>query len=244
MNAVMEVNPVNDTRTGETTRVTVREVRERVFRTLRTMGAGGSQARTVTEQVVFAELHRGTGLAELLDALPGQPWAPVSMTRPNPAAHRPVEYADAVRPLQHATAMVDLVAAEPQLSVVVRAGLTAFSSLLDEPLSRSARIIGCYLNAWEHTPQGGWLRTAAPDGSVGTGAVGAGGVTAVPVETLSLGAVVLHTTEEPPSGGLHWLGAEQQRTRQTRAIVEGILVDAAVWQRLGGVAQNFLVAGA
>ena len=126
--------------------------------------------------------------------------------------------------------------------MVVRAGLTVSSSLLDEPLSRSARTVGWNLTAWQHVPGSGWrVRSAAPDGSVATGAGEPDRELTELLRTPPPGAVVFHASRRPPRGELSRLDAEQQRARRLEATVRGISVDTAVWQRLGDLAQNFLL---
>lgn len=50
-----------------TTRVAIREIREAACRALVALGASPCDAKVASGQVVFDELHRGTGLAGLLE---------------------------------------------------------------------------------------------------------------------------------------------------------------------------------
>ena len=245
MTTILEAHPVNDTTSvNDTTRITFRELRERTFRTLRVLGANSAQARAATEQVVFAELHHGTGLTELIDTLTAGPWNHVQLSRTKgPAEAWAVECPGAghVSALRHGTGLLDLVAAEPQITLIVHTGLTAFSALLDEPLARAAMTTGRYLTVWEHTLCPSRIRTAALDGSVASGTAHPEGAVAETLTALPQGAVAIHNSELPPAGSLIWRTAAEQRSRRHQAATEGIFVHTSAWQRLGAIAQNFLV---
>lgn len=229
----------------DTTRVTFREIRERTFRTLRMAGASSAEARAATEQVLFAELHDGTGLTELIDGLFAGPWGRTQLRRTTagPAEAWAAECTGGGRisALRHGTALVELVAGEPQITLVVRSGLTALSASLDEPLTRSAMATGRCLSVWEHATHQSRLRTAAPDGSVASGLAHPKDGTAETLSALPLGAVVVQASEHPPAGELAWRTVDEQRARRHHAATEGILVQTSAWQHLGAIAQNFLV---
>lgn len=245
MSTVLEAHPVSDTAPAhDTTRITFREIRERTFRTLRVLGASSAQARAATEQVVFAELHHGTGLSELIDALTTGPWGRVQLSRtegPTEAWAVECPGAEHVSALRHGTGLLDLMAAEPKTTLVVHTGLTAFCALLDEPLARAAMTTGRYLTVWENTPRPSRIRAAAPDGSVASGTAHPEGAVAEMLSALPQDAVVIQTSEHPPVGALIWRTADEQRTRRHQAATEGILVHTPAWQRLGAIAQTFLV---
>ncbi len=56
------------------TRVAIREVREAAFRAFVATGASNAEAKVASEQVLFTELHRGSGLVALLQELAAGPW--------------------------------------------------------------------------------------------------------------------------------------------------------------------------
>lgn len=228
-----------------TTRVTLREIRERSFRALRTAGAGCAEARIAAEQILFAELHHGTGLTEVLAELSAGPWGRTELLiEPEelPERFRVRSTGEGrISALRHGASLIELIAAEPQTSVLLQDGLTPLSGLLDEPLTRVAPIVGNPVSAWELAPHTTRIRTALPDGTLGFGVADPQGATAEALHGQPVGTVMLHTSPQTPPGEITWLSADQQQARRRAAATEGITVNTSIWKKLGAMAQNFLV---
>lgn len=228
-----------------TTRVTLREIRERSFRALRTAGAGCAEARVAAEQILFAELHHGTGLTEVLAELSAGPRdrAELSLEREDLSERFRVGSTGEGRigALRHGASLIEVIAAEPQTVLLVKDGLAPLSALLDEPLTRVAPIAGKPVSLWELVPHASRIRTALPDGTLGFGAAAPHGAAAEALHGQPVGTVVLQASQQAPSGEITWLSPGRQQARRRAAAAEGIAVNASVWEQLGAVAQNFLV---
>ncbi len=228
----------------KTTRVTLREIREHSFRAVRTTGASGAEARVAAEQALFAELHHGNGLAAVLEDLSSGPWDATELSCvPADSSGVTLVRSTAGRrgPLRQGAALIELMAAEPQVSVVVSDGLSPLSCLLDEPLIRAAASLGRCVSAWARGAHTVEVRTALPDGTLGVGTAQPSGPAAEQLDGWPGGTVVLHSDEHPPTGQITWLRADELQARRRAAAASGITVDATVWERLGALARNFLV---
>ncbi len=232
------------TTTG-TTRVAIREVREATFRALVAGGASSAEARVAAEQVLFSELHRGSGLVALLQELSRGPWTRCGLTceRDDSDERRVLRVTGPGRPgaLRQGALLLDLLAAEADAgTVVVSDGLTSLSPLLDEPLIRTAWLTGCWAVAADRSAASLDFRVAAPDGAVGVGAASVSGHRGPDSES-PLPGVSLMLCEEEPGAPTTWLTAVQQRETRAAAARHGRLVDAAVWAEVSTAASAFLV---
>lgn len=241
-----ELTPKAPTTTPGVTRVAIREVREASFRALVVAGASNAEAKVAAEQVLFTELHRGTGLVALLEDLSAGPW-----TRPGLACRRDTS---GLRPvlrvagpgrhgaLRQSALLGDLLAAEAEPGVmVVSDGLSSLSPLLDETLIRTARTTGCWVAAVDRAASSLDFQVATPDGALGVGAAGATDRLDPDSEPLPSG-VSLVLCEGKPSAPITWLTAAEQRATRAAAAQHGRLVDAAVWAEVTVAASAYLVA--
>lgn len=243
---IKEPIPVAPSPTPRATRVAIREIREAAFRTLVAAGASAAEAKVAAEQVLFAELHRGTGLAALLEDLSTGPWAPAGMAcKRDDAGGRLVLRVTGSRApgaLRQGALLLDLLAAEDEPSaVVVCDGLTALSPLLEEPLIRTARSTGRWIIAANRAASGIDFQIASPNGRLGVGT----GVSTSRLDSnqdpLPLG-VSLGQYDQMPEADVSWLTAAEQRATRADAAQRGRLVDAAVWRRISTAARDYLVA--
>ncbi len=223
---------------GPTTRVAIREIREAAFRALVAVGASPAEAKVASEQVLFDELHRGTGLVGLLGELSCGPWARMGMACERDHTHQPptvrVFGTEGSSALRQGALLADLLAVEKPGTLVLAQDLSAVSSLLDEPLIRTARSTGSFVVAAHRTPESVDLRVAAPDGSIGASWSSTG------PEALPLG-VSLARREAGPRSPTTWLTADQQRFTRAAAAQHGQQVDAARWAQVVTAARTYLV---
>ncbi len=227
------------------TRVAIREVREATFRALVAAGASNAEAKVASEQVLFAELHRGSGLVSLLQELASGPWARAGLAcaRDDSGEQSVLRVTGLGRPgaLRQGALLVDLLAAEAERgAVVVSDGLDSLSSLLDEPMIRAARAVDCWVVAADRSASSLNFRVASPDG-----AIGAGGVTSTghlqPDRADVPPGVSLFRRELKPEWDISWLTAAEQRSTRAAAAQHGLLVDAAVWAAVKTAADAYLV---
>lgn len=225
------------------TRVAIREVREAAFRALVANGASNAEAKVAAEQVLFTELHRGSGLVALLEDLASGPWVQTGLACTRDASgEQPVLQVTGPHrsgALRQGALLLDLLAAEAKPSLVVSGGLTSLSPLLDEPLGRVASTLDCWVVAADRSAESLDFRVASPDGSIGVGTTAPShsqsGQTDVPLG-VSLGRRQLR-----PEWDITWLTATEQRSTRAAAAQHGLLVDAAVWAEVKTAADAYLV---
>lgn len=228
------------------TRLAVREVRDAPFRALVAAGASSAEAKVAAEQVLFTELHRGSGLKELLDELAAGEWTrhglrcvrdPDGVLRVSgPGNHGA---------LRQGALLADLLVAEAEPgAVVVSDGLTSLSPLLDERLTWAAGATGLWVVASDRSDSGLEVRVASPDGAIGVATYGPGIRGDVGLEPLPRGvslALSLEGRETLPPAEITWLAAADQRATRAAAAEHGLLVDAAVWAQVTTAARAYLV---
>lgn len=244
MSAALDEHPaISPTTTPAVERVAIREVREMAFRTIVAAGASSAEAKAAAEQVLFAELHRGSGLSALLEDVSSGPWRRTGLAceRTDLEGRTVAHISGPSRPgaLRQGVLLVDLLVAEPG-SLVVSDGLTSLTPLLDEPLIRGAQAAGCWLVAVDQTMSSLDFRVAAPDGAIGVGTSSSMNRLSPDPGTLPAG-VSLVRFEEPPAPAVTWLTADVQRARRAAAALHGCRVDAAVWAGVTAAASAYLV---
>jgi len=227
-----------------TTRVAIREVREAAFRSLVAVGANNAEANVASEQVLFTELHRGSGLVALLEELTSGPWARTGLvcSRDDSSGRPIVRVTGTGRAgaLRQGALLVDLLAAEAERdAVVVSDGLDSLSPLLDEPLIRAARAADCWVVAAERTAASVNFRVASPDGAIGVGDASSEHLQPDHAD-VPLG-VSLICRALRPEWDITWLTAAEQRSSRAAAAQHGLLVDPGVWARVKPAADAYLV---
>ncbi len=243
---VNEPLPVAASPTPQSTRVAIREIREAAFRAVVAAGASAAEAKVAAEQVLFAELHRGTGLAALLADLSTGPWIPAGMacTREDEGGRLVLRVSGSRAPgaLRQGALLVDLLAAEtgPD-AVVVSDGLTTLSALLEEPLIRTARSTGDWIIAADRAASGIDLLIAAPDGTIGVGTRASTSRLEPNQDPLPLG-VSLGRYDQTPEADVAWLSLAERNATRAEAAHRGRLVDAATWHEVKTAARDYLVA--
>lgn len=229
----------------DVTRISIREVREATFRALVAAGASSAEAKLAAEQVLFTELHRGSGLGALLEDLEVGPWvrAGLECEREYLDERLVLRVTGPGRPgaLRQGGLLVDLLAAEPEPgALVVSDGLTALTSFLDEPLIRTARSTGNFVLATDRSASSLDFRIASPDGAIGVGVAGATtspGHDLVPV----VPGVALSRLEAMPDLSTSWLTAGEQGATRAAVAQHGVMVDAALWREVSAAASAYLV---
>lgn len=225
------------------TRVAIREVREAAFRAFVAAGASSADAKVAAEQVLFTELHRGSGLAALLEDLSSGPWLRTGLAcdRKDFDGRTVLRVTGPGRSgaLRQGALLVDLLGAEPG-SLIVSDGLTSLTPLLDEPLIRSARATGCWLVAADRSTTSIDLRVASPDGAIGVGEITTTTDLSPDPADVPLG-VSLVRRELRSDWEITWLTTAEQRSTRSAAAQHGLLVDAAVWAEVKTAADAYLV---
>lgn len=225
-----------------TTRLAMREVREIAYRALMTKGASNAEAQAAARQVLFAEIHHGTGIASLATWLEEGTWLLgafpyIRVDTPTGKSYR-VDPAAHCHALVHGVLLVD-VASTGVGSEVLCSTLSHDTHLLDEALLNAAISSG---HTVVHRSPGAENRTtfATPAGDLGTGFSAAGqGVPHIAPE--DPGTSRFYTADEPPEGEFT-LSTEAERTvRRLELAHGGIHVDAAIWSELRAIAANYLV---
>lgn len=228
-----------------TTRVAIREIRDVTFRALVASGASTAEAKVASDQVLYSELHRGSGLVALLEELSSGPWGPAGMTceRDDTGERAVLRVVGPGTPgaLHQGALLVDLLAADPDPgAVVISHDLRALSSLLDEPLIRTARCIGSFVVAAHRSASVLDFRVASPDGAIGLGTGGATSRLDADFVSLPLGAS-LFRREASPEAPITWLTAGEQQATRAAAAQRGRQVDAALWTEVSTAAHAYLV---
>lgn len=228
--------------TTKTRRLAMREVRECAYRALMTKGASNAEAQAAARQVLFAELHHGTGLASLAYWLQEGTWllGAFPYTRvdtPQGKSYR-VDPSATCHTLVHGVLLVD-VASTGVGTEVLCSELSHDTHLLDEALLNAAISSG---HTVVHRSPGAANRTtfATPGGDLGTGssAPGQGAPHTPPQDE---GTSRFYTAHEPPHGDFT-VSTEAERTERRLALAHGgILVDAAIWSELRAIAAGYLV---
>lgn len=229
----------------DVTRVSMREVREATFRALVASGASSAEAKPASEQVLFTELHRGSGLVALLEDLESGPWvrAGLACERELLGERLVLRVIGSGRSgaLRQGGLLVDLLAAEAEPGAfVVSDGLTALSSILDEPLIRTARSTGSFVLAADRSASSLGFRIATPDGAIGVGVAGEAasmGSDLVPV----VPGVSLSRLEAMPDAATTWLTAAEQGETRAAVAQHGLMVETALWCEVTAAARAYLV---
>lgn len=249
MSAALDDEVLTTSVTGAepTIRVAVREIREVAFRAFVSAGGSAAEAKAAAEQVLFTELHHGSGLVALLEELSLGRWSPVGLRceRDDAGGRLVLRVSGSTRAgsLGHGVLLLDLLAAgtEPT-AVVVSDGLTALSPLLEEPLIRTARTTGSWIVAAKRTSSGLDFHVGSPDGSIGVGTAERTDRLDPNHDALPVG-VSLVRCDLRPAGAVTWLSAGEQQATRTAAAQHGRTVHAASWRQVASAAREYLVPG-
>lgn len=252
--------------TTDTTRVSLRDIREAAFRALSAHGASHGEARTASRMVLQAELTHGGGLAALLDDLRREPWSrtPVEVAPvPGDGAVGPgilvLGSAAVNRLLREAPLAIELVAGDRDARAVgVPCAVADGSALLDSLSIEIARgsgadvaVIICAPVQSSPTPTSdgagrnagrasGQLRLARPDGSVGIGALGH----LPPVFEQAMGCpgvMALRDIEHLGDVDLSWISADDRAHARAQAAANGVTVDTGIWGDVYAACRRYLV---
>lgn len=233
------------TTTPGVTRVAIREVREVAFRSLVAAGASNAEARVAAEQVMFTELHWGSGLVGLLEELSSGPWARAGLAceRDDSGEQLVFRVTGSGRrgALGQGALLVDLLAAHAESGAVVASdGLDSLSPMLDEPLIRAAKAAERWVIAADRSTTSIDFRAASPDGAIGVGGITI--VTDLPSGQAALPhGISLTLWDLSPEWDITWLTAAEQWATRSQAAQHGILVDSAVWAQVKTAAYAYLV---
>lgn len=225
-------------------RIAVREIREYAFRALVAHGACASVAHAAAQQVLFAQVHYGTGFAELLDCLKHVKWNQPALAYERTASDDgllfTVDPSAACAALIHGTMLIELATAQPG-NVVFAPELGVEAGLLDAPLVAAAvrcgtTVMAARLPHGSATQQG--TRIATPAGYVGHARVpvdefhptGAGGV-----------GVLIRTLDEVPDDNFALHTSEELAQRRENAWAIGLPVDGRLWTTIKSAAAGYLV---
>lgn len=225
-------------------RIAVREIREYAFRAMVAHGSCTSVAHTAAQQVLFAQVHYGTGFAELLDCLDHAPWGDAALGYERTATDDGLLYtigSDTVcAPLVHGTMLVELATANAG-NVVVAPDLDLDAGLLDAPLVAAAARCGKTVMA-ARLPYNGrshhGTRIATPAGYVGQVRVPAAAFD--PAGDLQAGTLI-RTLDEVPDDNFALHTPEELQQRRENAWAIGLPVDGRLWKTVKTVAENYLV---
>ena len=231
--------------TEPTMRLAMREVCECAYRTLMANGASNAQAQTAARQVLFAEVHYGTGLAALASWLKEGPLVmnPLAYTRTDTAMGRSfaVDAATRCHALAHGALLVDAASTGVGSEVLCNA-VDHESHLLDEALLNAAATSG-FTIVQRNTDDSKRTTFATPAGVLGIG-----------FSTVCQGephhdpqgnyATRIYTSTSTPRGDFALSTKQERDARRVDLAHSGILVDAAIWAELRAVAAGYLVADA
>ncbi len=226
-------------------RLAMREVREVAYRALMARGASNAEAQAAARQVLFAEVHHGTGLSTLASWLRQEAWALnalayIRSTTPAGLSFV-VDSASRCDALIHGVLLVD-VASTGAGSEVLCNGVEHDSHLLDEALLSAAASSGFTV---VHRTAGDANRTtfATPDGELGTGISAAGQATPHNGPAAGYGSR-FYTAETAPEGTFVVSTPAERAQKQVETAHAGLLVNGATWAEVRAVAAGYLVADA
>ncbi|MET3173990.1 UNVERIFIED_ORG: hypothetical protein ABIB52_001835 [Arthrobacter sp. UYCu721] len=245
MTVITEKVATMETRGSAPTRLAMREVREAAYRALMARGASNAEAQAAARQVLFAEVHHGTGLATLGSWLREESWAlgALAYTRSTtPAGLRfAVDSGSRCDALVHGVLLVD-VASTGVGSEVLCNGVEHDSHLLDEALLNAAASSGFTV---VHRSAGDANRTtfATPAGELGTGFSAADQATPHGAPVAGHGSR-FYTADTAPEGTFVVSTPAERALKQAETAHAGILVDTGTWAEVRAVAAGYLVADA
>lgn len=227
------------------TRVAIREVRQASLRALVAIGASHAEAKVAAEQVLVAEMHRGTGLVALLAQLAEGPWvrAGLACERLTDGGRTVVRVTGSERPgaLRQGALLVDLLAAQSEPdTIVISDGLTSLSPLLDQPMTQTASTLGCWVLAADRSVSPHDFRVASPAGDIGVGVAGPMNLATTDLESLDPG-VSLSRLATAPDAATNWYTFVEQETTRAALARHGLMVDSDVWREVTAAANAFLV---
>ena len=234
--------------TGESVpmvRLAMREVRESAYRALMTKGASNAEAQAAARQVLFAEVHHGTGLQALATWIRDGSWTlgPLSYTRSETLTGKSyvVDRGSLCHALMHGVLLVDVASAGVGSEVLCNA-VDHDSHLLDEALLNAAASSGHIV---VHRSVGRSDRTtfATPEGELGDG------FSSFEQDAPHNGAIDpagsrIYTAETAPQGDFVISTAEERTAQRVQLAHTGIPVNAATWAEVRAVAAGYLVADA
>lgn len=228
-----------------TVRLAMREVREAAYRALVARGANNSEAQAAARQVLFAEVHHGTGLEALCAWLRDGSWAP-----------KPLEYTRSTSPnglsyvvgpgtrcnaLVQGVLLVDVASTGAGSEVLCNA-VENESHLLDEALLNAA--LGSGLTV-VHRSAGDRNQTtfATPEGDLGIGFSTAGQSAPHTAPAAGYGSR-FYTADNAPEGVFIVSTAAERALKRSETAHDGIHVNATTWAEVRTVAAAYLVADA
>lgn len=226
-------------------RLAMREVREFAYRALITKGACNAEAQAAARQVLFAEVHHGTGLQALATWLRDGSWtlSPLSYTRTETPSGKSyvVDPQSRCHALVHGALLVDVASAGVGSEVLCNA-VDHESHLLDEALLNAAVSSG---HVVVHRSGGGSNRTtfATPAGGLGTG-FSADVQDAPHAGPADPAGSRIYTAGTAPQGDFVFCSEEERSARRVQLAHGGIPVDAGAWAGVRAVAAGYLVADA
>ncbi len=226
-------------------RLAMREVREFAYRALMTKGACNAEAQAAARQVLFAEVHHGTGLQALATWLRDGSWTlgPLSYTRTETPMGKSyiVDPDSQCHALVHGVLLVDVASAGVGSEVLCNA-VDHESHLLDEALLNAAVSSG---HVVVHRSAGASNRTtfATPSGGLGTGFSSDGQAAPHAGPTDPSGSRI-YTADTAPKGDFVFCSEEERSARRVQLAHSGIPVNAGAWAEVRAVAAGYLVADA
>ncbi|MGY4544136.1 hypothetical protein ACVWY0_004079 [Arthrobacter sp. UYNi723] len=228
-----------------TVRLAMREVREAAYRALVARGASNSEAQAAARQVLFAEMHHGTGLQALSSWLRDNSWAP-----------KPLDYTKSTTPaglsyvvgpgapcnaLVHGVLLVDVASTGAGSEVLCNA-VENESHLLDEALLSAA--LGSGLTIVHRTAGDRNHSTfATPAGDLGIGFSTAGQSAPHTAPPAGYGSR-FYTANNAPEGVFIVSTAAERALKRTKTAHDGIHVNPTTWAEVRTVAAAYLVADA
>lgn len=234
--------------TGESVpmvRLAMREVRESAYRALMTKGASNAEAQAAARQVLFAEVHHGTGLQSLATWLRDGSWTlgALSYTRSESPTGKSyvVDAGSHCHALMHGVLLVDVASAGVDSEVLCNA-VDHDSHLLDEALLNAAMSSG---HTVVHRSAGPSNRTtfATPSGDLGDG-FSSSGQPAPHTGAANPASSRIYTAETAPEGDFVICTAQERTAQRVNLAHTGIPVNAATWAEVRAVAAGYLVADA
>ncbi|MDN5755051.1 MAG: hypothetical protein L0J68_05975 [Micrococcaceae bacterium] len=225
-------------------RIAVREIREYAFRAMVAHGACTSVAHAAAHQVLFSQVHYGTGFAELLDCLKQLNWSAPALAFERSeydGGHRYViDSKIDVAPLMHGTMLIELATAR-EGNVVVAPEIDLEAGLLDAPLLAAAVRCGktvMVARLTRGTASHHGTRIATPAGYVGQVRVTSEAF--VPAGGAEPGTLI-RTLDEVPDDNFALHTPEELVQRRENAWAIGLPVDARLWKTIKAAAEGYLV---
>ncbi|KWR70618.1 hypothetical protein RN04_12155 [Arthrobacter sp. W1] len=233
---------MDSAQSAPTVRLAMREVRESAYRALMARGASNAEAQAAARQVLFAEVHFGTGLNALATWLQDGAWTPGALeyTRTETATGMSYAVAGTARchALIHGVLLAEVAGAGTGNEVLCNA-VDHECHLVDEALLNAALVTG---RTVVHRSAGKANRTtyATPTGELGTGFSSAD-QDAPHTGPRGPHGSRFYTALTPPAGDFA-VSTEAERTGHRVALAHsGIEVDASLWAHVRAVAAGYLV---